>query len=228
MHVLELIEREHTAGRLDVDGLSAGHPGRSGGLRQRSDHAQAGLRFLDHVGIAREDFEGEHLQRVADENGGCFVEGAMTGGPAAAQIVIVHRWQIIVHERVRMNQFDCACGAVESARIEAEHLTREVHEQGTNPLAAAERRIAHRLGKAGPLRGIAAILGEQAVQPRLDGLSHAFELCEKGHLGESVKIAALRRKRLGDPYPNTTLLKAATRRYKAAYGNSGGVRRAHA
>src|SRR4029079_4100701 len=39
---------------------------------------------------------------------------------------------------------------------------------------------------------------------------------------------ALRRKRLGIPYPNTTLLKAATRRYKAAYGNSGGVRRAHA
>jgi hypothetical protein len=30
-------------------------------------------------------------------------------------------------------------------------------------------------------------LGEQAVEPSLDGLSHAFELCEKGHFGESVK-----------------------------------------
>ena len=43
------------------------------------------------AGAVRQHFEGERLQRVAGEDRGGFVEGAMTGRPAAAQIVVVHR-----------------------------------------------------------------------------------------------------------------------------------------
>jgi hypothetical protein len=70
------------------------------------------------------------------------------------------------------------------------------------------------------------VLGKQPVEPFLDGAGDAFELCEKGHLGESVRNSGSLPQMLGNPYPNTTLLKAATGRYKAAYGDSGGLRRA--
>jgi hypothetical protein len=40
-------------------------------------------------------------------------------------------------------------------------------------------------------------MGEQAVEPSLDGAGDAFELCEKGHLGESVKNSGSLPQKLG-------------------------------
>jgi hypothetical protein len=53
------------------------------------------------------------LQRIAGQNGGGFVEGAMTGGAATTQVVIIHGRQIVVHQAVDMNELDRGGGGVE-------------------------------------------------------------------------------------------------------------------
>ena len=55
----------------------------------------------------REHVERQRLQRVADENRGGFIERAMARGPAAPQIVVIHRRQVVVHEAVHVNELDC-------------------------------------------------------------------------------------------------------------------------
>ena len=51
--------------------------------------------------MRRQQRERQYLQRIAGEYGGRFIEGAMTGRATAAQVVIVHRRQIVMHQRVR-------------------------------------------------------------------------------------------------------------------------------
>jgi hypothetical protein len=79
--LLELLQREPRSRRFDVDRLAAGHAGGPRGLRERRDHAQPKAGIVDHVRIAREDLEREHLQRVAHEDGRGLVEGAVTCRP---------------------------------------------------------------------------------------------------------------------------------------------------
>ena len=52
----------------------------------------------------------ECLQCIAGENRGCFVEAHVTRWPAASQIVVVHRRQIVVNERVGMDHLKRARG----------------------------------------------------------------------------------------------------------------------
>ena len=98
----------------------------------------------------------------------------------------------------------------------AKQTRRFDEKKGPQPLAAPQRRIAHGLAKLGSSGGGAAlldrVLGKQPVEPFLDGAGDAFELCEKGHLGESAKNSGSLPQILSNPYPNTTLLKAATGR----------------
>ena len=93
-----------------------------------------------------EDLEGERLQRVAGEDGGRLVEGAVGGRPAAPQVVVVHRRQIVVDQRIGVQALDRGAGA-EAARASARPSARAVSidQEGPQPLAAAERRIAHGL-----------------------------------------------------------------------------------
>ena len=40
----------------------------------------------------------QRLQGIADQDGGRLIKGAMAGRAAAAQVIVVHRRQIIVHQ----------------------------------------------------------------------------------------------------------------------------------
>ena len=59
----------------------------------------------------RQHFEREHLQRVADQDRGGLVEGAVAGRPAAPQIVVVHGGQVVVHQGVDVDELDRGRGA---------------------------------------------------------------------------------------------------------------------
>ena len=83
---------------LQVDDLAADHS--IYGSCSTSD-------FFDdaYTGFGRTLQLGQHfvslgLQRTACENCDCFSENFMTGRPAAAQIVVVERGQIVVDERI--------------------------------------------------------------------------------------------------------------------------------
>jgi hypothetical protein len=84
-----------------------------------------------------------------------------------------------------MDAFERAGRGQRAGLRDAKQSRRFDEKQGPEPLAAAKDGVTH--GLAEPGRPLALALGQQTVEPRLDGACHAFKLCEKGHLGESVK-----------------------------------------
>ena len=65
-------------------------------MRQQGDHFELACR--GEAVFAGEQFEGQRLQAVADEQGGRFVEFHMAGRAAAAQHVVVHAGQVVVDQ----------------------------------------------------------------------------------------------------------------------------------
>ena len=164
LHLGDVARAEVLARRTEIERLAERHALPAAGLGQQQDQLGANGRIGMALPIAQ-DLEGEGEQRVAGKDGGRLVEGDMQGRAAAADGVVVHRRQIVMHQRVAMHAFERASGGQGVVRRHAKHSRRFDEKKRPQPLAAAERCIAHRLGKAGTLRGVAAILGEQAVQP---------------------------------------------------------------
>ena len=67
-----------------------------------------------------------------------FAEAHMTGRTAATQVVVVHRGQIVVDERVGVNQFEGTGRREQLFRARAEGLARGEDERGAQTLAARE------------------------------------------------------------------------------------------
>ena len=63
-----------------------------------------------------EQLKRQDLQRVSRQDGGRLVEGLVAGRPAPPQVVIVHGRQVVVHERVAMDQFDGTGRGVDAVR----------------------------------------------------------------------------------------------------------------
>jgi len=93
------------ARELEIDGLAAGHAARADGIGEYLQHFQSCCGGNSR-GCLGQHFEGARLQGIAGEDRRCFVERAMTGGPAAAQIVVVHGGQVVVHQAVDVDEFD--------------------------------------------------------------------------------------------------------------------------
>ncbi|MNT39296.1 hypothetical protein D3C72_1755270 [compost metagenome] len=132
-----------------------------------------------------EDLEGQALQAVAGEYGAGFVEGLVGGRLAAAQVVVVHRRQIVMHQRVGVDQFDRASRRIGLRRFAAQGLAGGIHQQRAHPLAAVEHAVAHGLVEARQFR---PGWFEQAFQRRIDaalalrlvGRDHAWRSASKG------------------------------------------------
>ena len=129
-----------------------------------------------------QDLKRQRLQCVAGENCRCFAEGAMGRRAPAPQVVVVHRREIVVNQRVRVNAFDRRAGAAGALVLASERPRRFNGEEGPEPFAAAERRIAHRFDKAlRPSRLAKSRFGlEQNVELPLDCGPGFGELGRKG------------------------------------------------
>jgi len=57
--------------------------------------------------------ECQRLQRVRGQYRGCLVELAVQRRFAATDVIIVHRWQIIVHQGERVDELNSCCGRIE-------------------------------------------------------------------------------------------------------------------
>ena len=146
------------------------------------------------AGALREHFEGARLQRVADEDRGGFIEGAMAGGAAAAQVVVVHGRQVVVHQAVDVNELDRGGRGVEHFQRRAERFAGGIHEHRTHAFAARERAVAHRFEQA---RGRGAFDIERAREHALDAL-----LVERNAVGQENRRR--RRARLQRPAVSST------------------------
>ena len=117
-----------------------------------------------------ENLEGQRLQGVARQNGGRLVEGAVSGRPAAPQVVVVHRRQIVVDQRIGVHAFDRRAGQDRRAVGAAERARGFDREKGPQPLAAAERGVAHRFDQTARPRDLPGLRldREKVVERPLD------------------------------------------------------------
>ena len=110
-------------------------PARSGRTDPRGSRRRRGSRRPAHGGVA-----GEHRGRLVE----CLVHRRL----AAAQVVVVHARQIVVDQRVDVDASIAAPARRARSRGDLEQPRGRDREQGPKPLAAADRRIAHRLEQA--------------------------------------------------------------------------------
>ncbi len=171
-----IVERRGGSLRLDVEHLSADHAAEAGGAGKAEAQRDADLGVPMGRGIG-ENVEGQRQQPVAGENGGRLVEGLVRRRPAAPEVVVVHRRQVVVDQRIAMHAFDGAAGAQRRPGLGAERPRGLDRQERAQPLAAAERAIAHGVEHALRPRDLAGQRrpGEDRVERRLDGLGDLVE-----------------------------------------------------
>ena len=104
-------------------------PARPAARASPSERAARDLGARVGPGIGQ-DLEGERLQSVARQNGGGFVEGAVGGRLSPPQIVIVHRRQVVMDQRIGVHAFDRRAGAHRPAVRAPERARRLDDEKG--------------------------------------------------------------------------------------------------
>ena len=148
------LQRVHAAQRrrrlaprvLEVEVLAADHAadaGRPADLEQDPDlHGRPAGLALGH----QADGLGE--EGVAGQDGGVLAEQLVAGRPPAAQVVVVHRRQVVVDQRVGVHQLERRGRRQQALRLLAERLAGREREDRAHPLAAGEQRVPHRLDEA--------------------------------------------------------------------------------
>ena len=127
--------------------MSAHHAADARGAREPQHQFRTDCRVGIGGGIGQ-DLERQGLQRVAGQNGSCVIEGFVNRRPPPAQVVVVHGGQIVVDERIAMQQFHRAAGPERAGGVVAQQ-SRSLHgEEGPEALAAPERRMPQGLHEA--------------------------------------------------------------------------------
>ena len=199
----------------EVQGLAAHHAGRARRLGDAGRGAELPrLEPRRRMGLAAgQQREGLGQQGVSGEDGEALAEHHVRGGASSPQGVVVHRRQIVVHERVGVDELDRA-GAVPGesprrvlrellARIEpvvpggrappprARRFGRGQGEDGTEALAAGEDAVAH--GLRDP-RGARGRRGDGGLESGVDlppaGVEVLVEGDPAGHVPSSSGTAA--------------------------------------
>jgi hypothetical protein len=120
------------------------------GPSRRSDH-------FDHLQFARDDFRiravrlaGQVMKRlreqaIASENGHPLAGDHVERGLAPAHGVVIHRRQIVVDQRVGVDELDRARGRQGHRAIAADGVGACQTQHRTQPLAACEQAVRHRI-----------------------------------------------------------------------------------
>ena len=145
MQRLQLVDGDLLAGGLDVDHLPADHADRARGARQLEHHV--GDALFAPGAILRGDAERLGAQRVAGEDGHRLAELLVRRRPPATEVVVVHRRQIVVDERIGVHELDGAGGVDRVLGLAAHRLARRQRQDRAQPLAAGHERVVHRLAQ---------------------------------------------------------------------------------
>ncbi len=174
---VDLPRRE--SGKPEIETLAADEPTPSRGAGEEADHAEPdgfpGARILG------EDLERQGLQGVAHKDRRRLIERPVATRPSAPHVIVVHRRQIVVDERVGVHTLDGTRGGIQSLERESERVGGGVDQKGSKTLAAAQKSVGHGLfktGGEGRARSQAAgqnVLETPArvIQPKCGGLHRA-------------------------------------------------------
>ena len=91
-------------------------------------------------------------QRVAGEDRDRLAETGPGTRPPSPQLVVVERRQVVVDEREVVHELESSSGGQRGFGLRARRLRGREAEHGTNALAAARERVAHRLLETVELR----------------------------------------------------------------------------
>ena len=149
MHAAQLGLADLPADARQIDRLAPGHSGATGGARKQSAPARLHRSGHQRVG-GRQQLEGHRLQRVAGQQGHRLAKLHMDCRLATAQHIVVHARHVVVYQRIGVYQFGRACGTQRQLGVAANRLAGSQHQQGSQPLATVEHRVAHRLHQLGP------------------------------------------------------------------------------
>ena len=107
LHLRDFVRAEALPFGAEIERLAERHAVPATGFGQQQDKLGANGRIGMRLRIAQ-DLEGQRQQCIAGQDGGCLVEGDMQRGTAAADGVVVHRRQIVMHQGVAMHAFERA------------------------------------------------------------------------------------------------------------------------
>ena len=98
-------------------------------------------------------FVGQHFkrlgqQRITGQNRCRLVKLLVAAGLAATQIVVIHRRQIIMDQRIAVHHLDRGRHTKGGSARYLEQASRAQHQKRAQPFAIAQRRITHRLIQA--------------------------------------------------------------------------------
>ena len=111
-------------------------------------------------------------ERVAREDRDVLAVRDVRARASAAQVVVVQGREIVVDEAERVHELERAGGREQLLGIAAERLAGREAEHGPDPLAAAEERVADRLGEPAQLLG-----QRESGQPLLDERAELVRRC---------------------------------------------------
>lgn len=102
----------------------------------------------------------------------------MAGRLPLPEVVVVHGRQIVMDQRVRVDEFDGGSRGQHVFGAATERLGRREREHRTEPLAAGQQRVAHRLDEAFRAIGVHPFLmiGRKEVQTLECGLNEAAQV----------------------------------------------------
>jgi hypothetical protein len=83
------------------------------------------------------------VEPVAGEDRDVLAELDVAGGPAAAEVVVVHRREVVVDEAVRVDELERGGEREDVLRVFFERGGGGEREHGTDALAAGEEAVAH-------------------------------------------------------------------------------------
>ena len=128
--------------RADIRVLAADHAAHARGRRELGGGLQHALGGRALVG--EQVAEGLRVQSVAREDRDVLAELHMTGGLAASQPVVVHRRQVVVDQRVGVDQLDRPRQRQHLLLLGPDRPGGRQREHGTDALPARQQRVAHR------------------------------------------------------------------------------------
>ncbi len=98
--------------------------------------------------LGQEEIDGLGKEPVAREDRNVLAELLVRCGTPAPHIVVVHRGQVVVNERVRVHQLDGRRRGENGLGLGTRGLCGRQAEHRTHSLAACQERVPHRLRKA--------------------------------------------------------------------------------
>ena len=142
MHAAQFLHRDLTVLRLEIKYLPADHALGTGGAADLVRHTQECLG--GYILLPQDHGECKREECIPRKNRNAVAVYDVICRLAAPQIIIVHRGQIIVNERIRMNHLECARNRQELRSICTNGIRRRHQEDRTQPFPACHEAVLHR------------------------------------------------------------------------------------